>query len=185
MFNLASSFRVQNKLKERISGLIDAIEGAEFSKSIGTEENTSPCDGKTLEEAVAEVHALMDILQELNAQIEKANAVNRDFLIMLETLKSKIAFYEKIAQKCRRCRKYEFECDEEGERNEPPRSGLNLAHRIIRGAPGKPAGYIASSGLSTPFSLPAARRWVPVSAIPNASDNLSPLSSYTASSAPF
>jgi hypothetical protein len=116
MFNLASSFRLRNKLKERISGLIGAIEGSEFSKIIGTEENTSPCDGKTLEETVAEVHALMDILQELNARIEKANAVNRDFLIMLETLKSKIAFYEKIAQKCRRCRKYEFECDEEGER---------------------------------------------------------------------
>ncbi|MDR0707830.1 MAG: hypothetical protein LBF60_08140 [Treponema sp.] len=116
MFNLAHSFRLRNKIKERISGLISAIDGAEFSKIAGTEENTSPCDGKTLEEAVAEVYALMDILQELNARIEKANAVNRDFLIMLETLKSKIAFYEKIAQNCRRYRKYEFEYDEEGVR---------------------------------------------------------------------
>ncbi|MDR0374736.1 MAG: hypothetical protein LBH85_03325 [Treponema sp.] len=116
MFNLANSFRLRNKLKERISNLISAIEGAKFSKIAGTEENTSPCDGKTLEEAVAEVHALMDILQELNARIEKANTANRDFLIMLETLKAKIAFYEKIAQSRRRYRKYEFEYDEEGER---------------------------------------------------------------------
>ncbi|MDR1221129.1 MAG: hypothetical protein LBK73_16200 [Treponema sp.] len=116
MFSLASSFRLRNKLKERISGLINAIEGAEFSKTIGAEEDVSPCDGKTLEEAIAEVHALMDLLQELNVRIEKANAVNRNFLIMLETLKAKIAFYEKIAQKRRHCRKYEFEYDEQGER---------------------------------------------------------------------
>jgi hypothetical protein len=116
MFNLAGSFRLRNKLKERIGGLTSAIEGAEFSKTIGIEENTSPCDGKTLEEAIAEVHALMDILRELNDRIEKANTVNRDFLIMLETLKSKIAFYEKVIQKCRRGSKYEFEYDEEGGR---------------------------------------------------------------------
>jgi hypothetical protein len=104
---------LRNKLRERISGLISAIEDAGFNKSIGTEENAGPCDGKTLEESIAEVHAFMDILQELNVRMEKANEVNRDFLIMLETLKTKIAFYEKIAQKCRRYRKCEFECNEE------------------------------------------------------------------------
>jgi hypothetical protein len=116
MFNLASSFRLRNKLKERIGNLTGAVEGAEFSKTMGTKENTSPCDGKTLEEAVAEVHALMDILRELNGRIEKANTVNRDSLIILETLKAKIAFYEKVVQKCRLGRKYEFEYDEKGER---------------------------------------------------------------------
>ncbi|MDR0411852.1 MAG: hypothetical protein LBH75_07780 [Treponema sp.] len=116
MFNLSSSFRLRNKLKERISSLINAIEGAEFNKTVGTEENTSPCDGKTLEESIAEVNGLMDILWELNDRIEKANAINRDSLIILETLKSKIAFYEKVLQKCRCVRKYTFEYDEKGER---------------------------------------------------------------------
>jgi hypothetical protein len=116
MLNLAGSFRLRNKLKERISSLISAIEEAEFSKTIGIEENTSPCDGKTLEEAIAEVHALMDILRELNDQIEKANTVNRESLIILETLKSKIAFYEKIIRKCRCGKRYEFEYDEKGDR---------------------------------------------------------------------
>jgi hypothetical protein len=116
MFNLASSFRVRNKLKERISGLISAIEEAEFSKPIGTEEDRSPCDGKTLEEAITEVHALMDILRELNERIEKANTVNKDSLISVETLKAKIAFYETIVKKCRREKKYEFGYDEQGGR---------------------------------------------------------------------
>jgi hypothetical protein len=115
MFNLASSFRLRNKLKERISNLTGAINDAEFSKNIGSEENTSPCDGKTLAEAIAEVNDLMDILLELNDRIEKANAINRNSLITLETLKSKIAFYEKVGQKCRRSKKYEYEYDEKGE----------------------------------------------------------------------
>jgi hypothetical protein len=107
---------LRNKLKERISNLINAIENAEFSKTAGTEENTSPCDGKTIKEAITEVNEIMDILFELNGRIEKANAVNRDSLIMLETLKAKIAFYEKVLQKCRRGREYVFEYDEKGER---------------------------------------------------------------------
>ncbi|MHB9292054.1 hypothetical protein Holit_01142 [Hollandina sp. SP2] len=116
MVNLASAFRLRNKLKEKISMVTNAIESADFSKNIGTEENTSPCDGKTLTEAIREGSELMDLLQAFNTQIEKANLVNRDALIALETFKAKIAFYEKIVQKCRRCRKYEFECDETGER---------------------------------------------------------------------
>jgi hypothetical protein len=116
MFNLASSFRLRNKLKERIAGLSNAIESAEFGKNAGTEENTSPCDGKTLTEAIAEVNALMELLRELNSKIEKANTVNRDSLINMETLKAKIAFYGRVAQKCRHSKKYEFEYDEEGER---------------------------------------------------------------------
>ncbi|MDR1232515.1 MAG: hypothetical protein LBK61_14070 [Spirochaetaceae bacterium] len=87
MLKLASSFRLRNKIKERISGLTAAIEGAEFDKPVRTDENTSPCDGKTLEEAFAEVHGLTDILQELNDRIEKANMVNKNSLIILETFK--------------------------------------------------------------------------------------------------
>jgi hypothetical protein len=116
MLNLTSSFRLRNKLKERITGLSNAIESAEFTKTAGTEENTRACDGKTITAAIAEVDALMELLRELNAKIEKANTVNRDSLIILETLKAKIAFYEKLAQKCRRSKPYEFEYDKEGER---------------------------------------------------------------------
>ena len=116
MLNLASSFRLRNKLKERIANLSNAIESAEFSKTAGTEENTSPCDGKTLTEAIAEADTLMELLKALNTKIEKANTVNRDSLIILETVKAKIAFYEKVAQKCRRSRTFEFEYDESGER---------------------------------------------------------------------
>ncbi|MDR2392669.1 MAG: hypothetical protein LBD93_00690 [Treponema sp.] len=58
----------------------------------------------------------MDLLQVFNTRIEKANLVNRDALIALETFKAKIAFYKKIVQRCRRCRTYEFEFDEQSER---------------------------------------------------------------------
>jgi hypothetical protein len=115
MLNLASSFRLRNKIKEKISNISAAIEGAEFSKTAGTEENTSPCDGKTLEQAVSEVSVLMDILQELNRRIAEANLVNRDTLITLETLKARIVFYEKITKQCRQCRKYELERGDEGD----------------------------------------------------------------------
>jgi hypothetical protein len=46
VLNLASSFRLRNKLKERIGGLTGAIKGVEFGKTIGTGENTSPGGGK-------------------------------------------------------------------------------------------------------------------------------------------
>jgi hypothetical protein len=116
MFNLASSFRLRNKLKEKIASLSYSIESAEFIKTTGTAENTNPCDGKTLSEAIAEVDSLMELLQELNIKIDKANVVNKDSLIIMETLKAKIAFYEKVVTKCRRGKKYEFEFDEKGER---------------------------------------------------------------------
>jgi len=116
MFNLASSFRLRNKLKEKIANLSDSIDGAEFNKNTGTEENTSPCDGKTLTEAIAEVNVLMELLRDLNIKIDKANLVNRDSLIIMETLKAKISFYAKVVSKCRMCKNYEFEYDEEGER---------------------------------------------------------------------
>ncbi|MDR2793806.1 MAG: hypothetical protein LBB61_09115 [Treponema sp.] len=116
MLNLANSFRLRNKLKERIGAVTSAIADAEFSKTEGTKESTSPCDGKTLEEAVCEVDMLMGLLQDLNVRIEKVNLVNRDSLIELETIKAKIAFYNTITRKCRRIRAYEFECDEKGER---------------------------------------------------------------------
>jgi hypothetical protein len=106
----------QRKLNSFLGTLISAIESADFSKDLGTEENTSPCDGKTLAAAIEEGIGLMDLLQTFNGRIEKANLVNRDGLIALETCKAKIAFYERLVQKCRRCRKYEFEFDEKGER---------------------------------------------------------------------
>jgi hypothetical protein len=115
MVSLASSFRLRNKLKERIRTLTDAIDAADFSKTAGTEENTSQCDGSTLEEAVREVNALMSLLQDLNARIESANQVNRPLLIELETIKAKMAFYTTITLKCRRVRAYEIEYDEQGE----------------------------------------------------------------------
>ncbi|MDR1030814.1 MAG: hypothetical protein LBL76_08075 [Treponema sp.] len=115
MLNLASSFRLRNKIKEKISSISAAIEDAEFSKTAGTPENTSPCDGKTLEQAVSEVSVLMDILQELNQRIAEANQVNRDTLIALETLKARIVFYEQITKQCRRCKQYELEQSEEGD----------------------------------------------------------------------
>jgi len=116
MFNLASSFRLRNKLKERIADLTSAIESAEFSKTTGTAENTRPCDGRTLKEAIAEVNSRMELLKELNGKIEKANMINRDSLIILETIKAKIAFYERVALKCRRAKMHEIEFDEKGER---------------------------------------------------------------------
>ena len=116
MLNLASSFRLRNKLKEKITNLSNSIEGAVFSKNAGTEENTSPCDGRTLTEAIAEVNVLMEILRDLNTKIDKANLVNRESLINMETIKSKISFYSKVVIKCRMCKKYDFEYDEEGER---------------------------------------------------------------------
>jgi hypothetical protein len=116
MFSLASSFRLRNKLKEQIAALSNAIESADFTKTAGTKENIRACDGRTITEAIAEVGVLMELLRELNAKIEKANTANRDSLIALETIKAKIAFYEKIALKCRRGKPYEFEYDKEGER---------------------------------------------------------------------
>jgi hypothetical protein len=116
MLTLAGSFRLRNRLKEKISNVTDAIEAADFTKNAGGEEDTYPCDGKTLEMAIREAGELMDLLREFNRRIEKANLVNRDALISLETLKAKISLHEKIAKKCRRCGKYEFEFDENGER---------------------------------------------------------------------
>jgi len=115
MLNLASSFRLRNKLKERIASLSSAIESAEFSRNAGTAENTKPFDGKTLTETIREASALMDLLRGLNLKIEKANTVNKDSLICVETLKAKIAFYENIVKECRRGKAYAFEYDEKGE----------------------------------------------------------------------
>ena len=58
----------------------------------------------------------MDILRDLNSKIDKANLVNRDSLINMETLKSKVSFYEKVLKKFRWARNYDFEYDEKGER---------------------------------------------------------------------
>ena len=115
MLNLTNSFRLRNRLKERIAGLSSAVESTEFSKTAGTKENTNPCDGISLVEAIIEVDVLMELLRELNLKIEKANTINRDLLINLETLKAKIAFYEKLVKKCRCIMKYEYEYDVKGE----------------------------------------------------------------------
>jgi len=116
MQNIASSFRLRNKLKGKIANLLSSIECANFNKTAGTVENTSPCDGKTLSEAINEFDTLMELICELNTKIDKANIVNKDSLISMETLKVRIAFYEKLVEKCRRNKEYEIEYDENGER---------------------------------------------------------------------
>jgi hypothetical protein len=65
-------------------------------------------------------------------------------------------------------------------RNPTPK-GLNLTHRIMRGTPGKPVGYVTSSALSILSSLRDARHSAPVSALPAIPGNPPLLLSCTAS----
>jgi len=60
--NIASAFRLRNKMKERIRKLSGIVQEAAITKQIGTLENTSPFDGKTFNETVAEVSLLMATL---------------------------------------------------------------------------------------------------------------------------
>jgi hypothetical protein len=96
--SMASAFRLRNKLKERIKELTNACCMASVTKARGTEENTAGFDGKSFADTVANVSLLMATLRDFNLAIEKANAVNKEDLITLETLKAEIAFYEMTIQ---------------------------------------------------------------------------------------
>jgi len=115
--SIATSFRLRNKLKERIKKSTEIIQGAEVSKQIGTAENTAVFDGKTFNEAITEVNFLMATLRDFNLAIDKANEVNREDLITLETLKAEIAFYDSISQKIRRAPRFSLEYNKEGGRD--------------------------------------------------------------------
>jgi hypothetical protein len=115
--NIASAFRLRNKLKERIKELTKACERASVTKALGTAENTAGFDGKSFTDSVANVSLLMSMLRDFNLAIEKANAVNKEDLITLETLKAEIAFYDTIAGNIRRAEQFDYEYNPDGGRD--------------------------------------------------------------------
>jgi hypothetical protein len=115
--SISSAFRLRNKLKERIKELTRACEKAPIAKHRGTEENTASFDGKSFADTVANVSLLMAVLRDFNLAIDKANIVNKEDLITLETLKAEIAFYDTIADKIRRFEKFEYEYNPDGGRD--------------------------------------------------------------------
>jgi hypothetical protein len=114
---IASAFRLRNKLKERIKELTNACERAPVTKALGTEENTTGFDGKSFSDSIANVSLLMSTLRDFNLAIEKANVVNKEDLITLETLKAEIAFYDTIVSKVRNAGKFEYEDNPNGGRD--------------------------------------------------------------------
>ena len=112
--NIASAFRLRNKLKERIKELTNACEKASVPKVLGTAENTACFDGRTFADTIANVSLLMAALRDFNLAIEKANAVNKEDLITLETLKAEIAFYNTIVSKIRDVERFDFEYNPNG-----------------------------------------------------------------------
>ena len=114
---IASAFRLRNKLKERIKEITKACEWASASKPVGTEENTAALDGNSFADVIAYVSLLMSTLKNFNHAIEKANTVNKEDLITLETLKAEFAFYSSITNKIRSSPKYEFEYNPDGGKN--------------------------------------------------------------------
>jgi hypothetical protein len=115
--SITSAFRLRNKLKEKISKLTSLTGGAEITKPAGREENTAFFDGKTFGETISTVCLLMATLRDFNLAIEKANAVNKEDLISLESLKAEIAFYESLAGKFRMVEKYSYEFNPAGGRD--------------------------------------------------------------------
>jgi hypothetical protein len=114
---ITSVFRLRNKLKEKISKLTSLTGGAEITKPMGKEENTVVFDGKTFKETISAICLLMTILRDFNLAIEKANVVNKEDLITLESLKVEIAFYESIVGKFRRAEKYTYKYNASGGRD--------------------------------------------------------------------
>jgi hypothetical protein len=114
---ITSAFRLRNKLKEKISKLTSLTGSAETTRPAGKEENTVVFDGKTFNETISTVSFLMTTLRDFNLAIEKANTVNKEDLITLESLKAEIAFYESIAGKFRRVEKYSYEYNATGGRD--------------------------------------------------------------------
>jgi hypothetical protein len=115
--NMASAFRLRNKLKERIRELTMACVEASVTKALGTAENTAFFDGKTFKDSLASVSLLMATLRDFNLAIEKANAVNKEDLITLETLKAEIAFYDKMVGKVRSAEQFDYEYNSDGGRD--------------------------------------------------------------------
>ena len=115
--NIASAFRLRNKVKERIKRLSDIAMRADVTKPEGTEENTAVFDGKIFSETIEEISLLMTTLRDFNIAIEKANCVNREDLISLESLKAEISFYESISQKVRNAPQHSYEYNAEGGRD--------------------------------------------------------------------
>jgi hypothetical protein len=74
--NMASAFRLRNKLKERIKELTKACESISVTKARGKAENTTNFDGKSFADTVTNVSLLMATLRDFNLAIEKVNAVN-------------------------------------------------------------------------------------------------------------
>jgi len=114
---MTSAFRLRNKLKERIKRLSEITGRADIVKPEGTEENTAIFDGKTFKDTTEQVSILMNVLRDFNIAIDKANSVNKEALINLESLKAEIAFYENITQKVRNAPLYSYEYNAEGGRD--------------------------------------------------------------------
>jgi molybdopterin converting factor small subunit len=114
---IASAFRLRNKLKEKISKLTSLTGSADMTKPANQAENTTVFDGKTFSETISAVSLLMATLKDFNLAIEKANAVNKEDLITLESLKAEIAFYDSIVNKFRRVEKYSYEYNSSGGRD--------------------------------------------------------------------
>jgi acyl carrier protein len=115
--SVASAFRLRNKLKERIKELTKACDDTRVTKPHGTEEDTTSFDGKSFADSVAQVSFLMAVLRDFNLAIEKANMVNKEDLITLETLKAEIAFYDTITGKVRNAAKFDYEDNPDGGRD--------------------------------------------------------------------
>jgi len=117
MVNISYAFRLRNRLKDKIQRLNGLIKKADFEKTVGTQENCTGLDGRTLKQAIEASIGLMSLLEEFNQAIDKANVVNRPDLVSLETLNAKIALYEQIAASCRACKGYDFEYPEQRNTN--------------------------------------------------------------------
>jgi hypothetical protein len=115
--SIASAFRLRNKLKDRIKKLTGLTESANVTTPRGTPENTAVFDGKSFAETIDTVSLLMAVLRDFNIAIDKANTVNKEDLITLESLKAEIAFYDEIARKTRRAEKYSYEYNPAGGRD--------------------------------------------------------------------
>ena len=129
--SIASAFRLRNKLKERIKRLSEIANRAEATKPEGTDENTAIFDGKTFDETIDEVSVLMAVLRDLNLAVDKANLVNKEDLINLESLKAEIAFYENITQKVRNAPLYSYEYNAEGGRDKVKQEALLSQKKVV------------------------------------------------------
>ena len=130
-FSMTSAFRLRNKLKERIKRLSEITGRADVTKPEGTEENTAIFDGKTFKDTTEQVSILMNVLRDFNIAIDKANSVNKEALINLESLKAEIAFYENITQKVRNAPLYSYEYNAEGGRDKIKQEALLSQKDIV------------------------------------------------------